>query len=57
MICCRDELPGLDRKQRQRDGADALDLQPRREHLDLAGGEEIARPVNRAEESGEISCD
>jgi hypothetical protein len=45
-----DELLRLDRQKRQRDGSDALDLQPRCENLNPAGGEEIARPVNRAEQ-------
>ena len=52
-----DELPGLHRQQGQRHGADALDLQQRRQQLSCAGSEEVAGPANLAQHRGEVGSD
>ena len=53
-LCDGDELLGLDRQQRQSDRTNAIDLQPRREHLGRAGREEISGTANRAQQCGEL---
>ena len=49
-----DDPPGLLGQQRQRDGADALDGQRRRQKLGRAGGEEVAGPADCAEQRSEF---
>ena len=52
-----DELPGLDRQQGQRHGADTLDLQQRSQQLSCAGGEEVAGPANFTQHCSEVGRD
>jgi hypothetical protein len=52
--CGLDQLPDLSEQQRQSNGPNALDLDPWREDLDVAGGVVVARAVDLAEDNGEL---
>jgi hypothetical protein len=56
-LCQRNQLFGLDRKERQRDLTDAVDRQARGQKLQAAGGEEVARPLDRAQQLRQFSAD
>jgi hypothetical protein len=52
-----DQLPGLNRKQRQCDLTDALDRQSRGQKLHPSGSMEIARPPDRAQQIAQFFAD